>query len=575
MFSAPPAEAPLPPAPAEPELWYLHHCYLNSEDAVESSEALIDKAAAAGYKGVAIWDSGINFMSDDFWPWENEDRLHEVMKHAAKKRMKVLAAITPFGYSNEALQYNPNLAEAERIIGAQFQVDGSGHRLVLKNSFPGLANPGFEQGKTAWFDTNDRGIGINTVAHSGKTSAVIVDAPANARLRQKFALKPWRQYHLRLFYKSSNFKGSAMLSVFDSSSFDKVRLNAYFKASGTHDWTQVDYTFNSQNSTEGNLYLGVWGGSSGILWFDDIQIEETALVYVTRRPGTPLKVYDPDHPATVYREGVDYNYVADPRMLSTRTPFSDNYHDPGPITLPAGSHLSPGQTVAMDFYAAFPIPATNGISMCMTEPWVLKWQARNGHAIKHVLPSDGGLLLAYDEIRQMNSCGSCRAKNLSAGQLLAWSVQQSIQIYNSVAPGSALYIWSDMFDPYHNARQNYYYVEGDLSGSWKGLPSTMTIMNWNLGDLKNSLTWFSGLDSRQPVPHPQIIAGYYDPETHDGADAARQELAQAAGIPHVMGLMYTTWNEDYSQLQSFATSAKANWGAYVSSVSKKFSASAR
>ncbi len=558
---------------AGPELWYYHHCYLSSEEAVESSEALVDKAAAAGYTGVAIWDSGINYMSDEFWPWENEDRLHELMKHAAKKHMKVLASVTPFGYSNEALEENPNWAEGQRIIGAQFQVEGSGRRLVFKNSFPGLANTGFEQGKTAWFDTNDSGIGVNTVAHLGKMSAVIVDAPGNARLRQKFPLKPWRQYHLRMLYKSSNFKGSAMVSVFDASNFDKVRLNAYFNAAGTHDWTQVNYTFNSQDSMEGYLYFGVWGGSSGILWFDDVQIEETALVYVTRRPGTPLKVYDPAHPATLYQEGKDYNYIADPRMLTTRTPFTDSYHDPGPVTLPKGSRLKPGQTVAMDFYAAFPFPGANGMAMCLTEPWVLKWQARNGKAIKHILPPDGGILVAYDEIRQMNSCASCRAKKMTAGQLLAWSFEQSTSIYKSIAPEMPLYTWSDMFDPYHNAHDHYFYVEGDLTGSWKGLASNVQIMNWNLDHLKESLTWFSGIDSRQPIPHRQIIAGYYD--THDGSGAARQELTQAAGIPGVKGLMYTTWNDDYSQLQTFATAARAGWKAYVASVPKKYSNWAR
>ncbi len=36
-------------------------------------------------------------------------------------------------------------------------------------------------------------------------------------------------------------------------------------------------------------------------------------------------------------------------------------------------------------------------------------------------------MLGYDEIRQMNSCASCRAKNMTAGQLLAWSVGRDCQ----------------------------------------------------------------------------------------------------------------------------------------------------
>lgn len=549
------------------QLWYWHHSYLSSDAALDASKALVDRAAALGYNGVAIWDSSFNFMSDAWWPVENENRLCELMKYAKTKHMSVMATPGLFGLSNDVLEANPSWVEGMRVTGTRFQVDASGRRLRLVNSFPGLENSGFEAGKTAWFDTNDSGVGINSVAHSGKLSAVIVDAPANARLRQKIPLTPWRAYHLRLFFKSSNFRGSAMLSVFDAWNKSKVRLNAYFNAAGTHDWTEADYMFNSQDSTEAYLYFGVWGGSSGVLWFDDIQMEETALVYLVRRAGTPLKMYDPNHPGTVYREGVDFDAIRDPRMSSTRTPFTDVYHSPAPVTLPPGTHLTPGQMVAIDSYSAFPIPGANGVSMCMTDPGVAKWLAQNAQAIQRVLPAGEGVLLSYDEIRQMNSCASCRAKNMSAGELLAWSLGQSFRIYHSALPASALYTWSDMFDPYHNAHDHYYYVEGDLTGSWKGMPADLRIVNWNLDNLRKSLTWFSGLDDRQPVRHPQIIAGYYD--RHNGAAAAQRELSEAVGIPGVLGLMYTSWADDYSQLASYADAARAGWKAYVSSLPRR------
>jgi hypothetical protein len=548
------------------QLWYWHHSYLVNDHALQASKALVDKAAALGYNGVAIWDSGFNFLSNDWWPVENEERLGELMRYAKKKDMSVLATPGLFGLSNDVLEANPSWVEGIRVVGTQFQVDSTGRRLITKNSFPGLANSSFEEGKTAWFDTGDQGVGINTVAHTGKTSAVIVDAPANARLRQKIVLKPWRAYHLRLFFKSSNFRGSAALSVFDSDNRDKVRLNASLDASGRHDWTQADYMFDSQDSTEAYLYLGVWGGSSGVLWFDDVQINETALVYVVRRAGTPLRVYDPKNPTVIYREGVDVDSIADPRMSSTRTPFTDVYHDPAPVTIPPGSHLSPGQIVAIDSYSAFPIPGFNGISMCMTDAAVANWIERNARVLQRLLPLGEGILVSYDEIRQMNSCASCRAKNMTAGQLLAWSVGHSLQIYRSAMPASPLYTWSDMFDPYHNARDHYFYVEGDLTGSWKGLPPDLRILNWNLANLNKSLAWFSGTDARQPVAHRQIIAGYYD--AHHGAAAAQRELSQAAGVPGVLGLMYTTWADDYSELESYAKAAKAGWSRYVASLQK-------
>ncbi len=553
---------------AQPELWYWHHSYNVSFESTDKSRALIDKAAASGYTGVVFWDSGFNYLGNDSWPANNEDFLRDAIGYAHKKHLKVIAAPSLYGYSNETLEANPNWAESQRdrrrsIPGRPVRASAC----VLKNSFPGLANGGFESGKRDWFSTGDSGLGVNTIAHSGKTSGVIVDAAGNARFRQKFSLQPWRQYHLRLFYRSSKFRGNSMVSVYDAGNLEKVRFNVTLQATGDHDWTQADYTFNSQDSTEGYLYYGVWGGSSGILWFDDISIEETALVYLTRRPGSPLKVYDPGDPAHVYREGADFRAIKDDRMVSTSQPFTDDYHEPSPVLLTKNSQLRPGQTVAMDFYAALPVPGTHGVSMCMTEPAALKWVAQNGRAINRVLPPGAGLVLGYDEIRQMNSCASCRARNMDAGQLLAWSVGETVRTYSSVASGRPLYIWSDMFDPKHNAHDNYFSVEGDLSGSWRGVPPNVTVLNWNLDGLAQSLRWFSGRNSSQPIAHEQIIAGYYD--RGDGVAAAREELGAASGVPGVQGFMYTTWNDDYSQLAPFAQTVRAGWKQYLSSLRRE------
>jgi hypothetical protein len=555
-----------PVSPSSPELWYWHHSYLTNEESVESSKALIKKAAAAGYTGVVFWDSSFGFMGNPTWDPDNDDRMHEVMKFATKLHMKVMALGAPYGWSNDVLHVDPNWAESERVVGTRFVVDRSGKRLNIANSFPGLANPSFENGKSDWFSTGDSGLEISKVPRHGQSSAGIINAPGNARLRQKMTLIPWREYHLQIFFKSKDFRGGPMVEILDGSDTDKIRFNSNIAAGGTHDWTELDYFFNSRDSTDAYIYLGVWGGSSGMLWFDDVQMEETALIYLERRDGVPLKIYDPKNPSTVYREGVDYGPVIDPAMKPSDAQFH-LYVVPATIALPAGTHLSPGQTVAVDSYSVFPIPINNEVGLCLTEPAVFKWLEKNARAIKKVLPAGQGILMSYDEMRQMNSCGLCRAKNMTAGELLAWNVGQVIRLYNSVIPGAPLYVWSDMFDPNHNAVNNFYQVEGDLSGSWKGLPADVTIMNWNLQRLKASLAWFAGADRRQPIPHQQIIAGFYDAGTGDSA--ARDELAQAAGIPGIVGFMYTTYANDYSQLQSFATGVKAGWSSYLSSLAKR------
>ena len=107
-----------------------------------------------------------------------------------------------------------------------------------------------------------------------------------------------------------------------------------------------------------------------------------------------------------------------------------------------------------------------------------------------------------------------------------------------------------MFDPNHNAHDDYYLVFGDLTGSWSGLTPDVRIMNWNLGNAA-SLKFFSD------AGHQQVIAGYYD--SGDGAASAASELAAAKGLPGIRGMMYTTWQQDFSQLEAYASGARANW----------------
>jgi hypothetical protein len=89
-------------------------------------------------------------------------------------------------------------------------------------------------------------------------------------------------------------------------------------------------------------------------------------------------------------------------------------------------------------------------------------------------------------------------------------------------------------------------------------------MNWNLSALNTSAAWFAGQNSQQPVAHQQVIAGYYD--SGNGGTSATTELAQVSGVPGVLGMMYTTFLGDYTQLGAFASAARAGWSTYLASL---------
>jgi hypothetical protein len=151
-------------------------------------------------------------------------------------------------------------------------------------------------------------------------------------------------------------------------------------------------------------------------------------------------------------------------------------------------------------------------------------------------------MMSHDEWRVMNWCDACQQRHLDAGVMVADNVRECTAILKQMSSQGRIYVWNDMFDPHHNARNNYYLVRGDLAGTWKGLSKDVVIMNWNLRKLDESLPFFAERG------HRQIIAGYYDAKV----DRLNEHLAAAKNVRGVIGVMYTTWKKNYNDLEAFA-----------------------
>jgi hypothetical protein len=168
---------------------------------------------------------------------------------------------------------------------------------------------------------------------------------------------------------------------------------------------------------------------------------------------------------------------------------------------------------------------------------ILRRQAERVH--KAVAPKTW--FFSHDEIRVAGWCRSCQASGKTPGELLAANVKRCVEIVKKIDPKARIVIWSDMFDPNHNAVERYYLVNGSLAGSWKGLPSDVVVCNWNGDKSAASAKWFAGRG------HTQIIAGYYD------GDLSNFERWRKAtkGVAGVTGFMYTTWQNRYDHLEAF------------------------
>jgi hypothetical protein len=445
--------------PEPMELWYWHHSYLVTAEALAKSKLLVDRAASAGYTGVALWDSSLTFLDQPGW---DTSYLQQFIAYAQSKGLAVMPAILPYGHSDDILKGNPNWAEGQRVIGVRFRRKGAALRHI----------PG----------------------------------PVVSIENDRYLVEPWHQYRVTFLPNASGSVGAL-----DADDPQEARLVDEAHP-GAH-----EFTFNSGSSSK----IHVFGPTP-------FTLEEVARVGLVQRDGAPLKVYDEKR---VFHQGVDFD---------------------ASFRIPESSGILDGQEISMDYYAIVPVYG-EGRGVCLTDPDVQRWAARNAAKVSSLLPASSPLFLQHDEMRHMNSCASCQRMHMAPGQLLAWSLHGLI----ASLPHRPLYIWSDMFDPWHNARSHFYYVEGDLRGSWEGLPASVTVMNWNAPRRRASLAWFANRGNAQ------VIAGYYDPPDRDGSSAARTELFEANGVRGVRGLMYTTWRDDYSQLENYARSARRQWDEYL------------
>ncbi|HID22769.1 MAG TPA: hypothetical protein EYP14_10265 [Planctomycetaceae bacterium] len=357
-------------------------------------------------------------------------------------------------------------------------------------------------------------------------------------------LQPWRQYHAAVWLKTWRFDAANDIRILVLGQDGRQLSYSNLRVKRNQTWTRHHIVFNSLGNEKIRFYIGVWGGRGGKLWIDDAVLEETAFVNLLRRPGCPLIVRSED--GIVYNEGQDFQTLVDSKV--GQVPYAgcyDVYHVPPELKLTPGSRIKEGQRILVDFYHTVTI-YDGQVTCCLGADKVfeiIEEQVRRVH--EAMRPRT--YLLSYDEIRVANWCKACNSPGRSAGQLLAENVRKVAAIVRKTDPDARLCIWSDMFDPHHNARDRYYLVNGDLRGSWNGLDRDMIVVNWNRGKAAKSLAHFNSLG------HEQVLAGYYDGDPKD----IRNWLQVARNMPAVCGVMYTTWRDDFSKIEQFARYA---WG---------------
>ena len=535
--------------------WLYLQTNLQVSENAAKADALLRRAAKAGYNGVVLADYKLNIL----------DRVPEhYFKHAAQVKqlceelkLELIPTVAPIGYSDGLLAHNPNLAEGIPVIDAMFTVSTDG-RVQLANAASLLPGGGFEEGKNdaaAGWHLQD-GAGefsfIDTeIKQSGKRSLRWQrrsgDDYLNARISRLVKCAPHQQLHASVWIKTKDFASAGDVRMFAIGADGRVLSHSNLGVQRDQDWTEHHAVINTLGNTEVRFYCGTWGLAGGAMWMDDVQLTQTAFVNLVRRGGCPLKVVSVAD-GTIYEEGTDFEPLSDPKM--GRIPWAGNfdvYHKPPTLSLTKSSRIQPGSSLAISYFHTATI-YDNQVCCCLADSEVFRILEDQVRRVEKLF-SPSTLFLSHDEIRVANWCDACRRDGRTAGQLLAANMQQCVATIRKVSPSAKLCVWSDMFDPHHNAVTGpFYLVNGELLGSWEGLPGDMLIVNWNSGKPEKSLPFFSGRG------HANLLAGFYD---HDPSAIKRWQAVGRETKSSVTGVMYTTWRQDFSKLEEFARHA---WG---------------
>ncbi len=514
---------------AEPrELWLYKATNLLVEKNVDELGTLLERARGAGYTHLLLTDSKFSRLGElDARYFKNVARVKDL---AAKHRIEIVPAIFPVGYSNSILSQDVNLVEALPVKNVPLVVNG-GVASVVDAAVPTIRGGTFDDRKK-WSFVDE------TVVFENGTARVTDPKDGRARLSVRIAVTPWRQYHISVRVKTENFLGSPEVKALPEKG--PSLTHDYLGVKPTQDWATHHIVFNSQENTTVAIYFGTWDCKSGSLWWDDAKLEEVAFLNMPRRDGCPLVITTADGKPLV--EGRDFEPLRDPVMgMSPYAGEFDVFHAPPVLRtkLPDGTKL-----LASYYHAA---TVHDGQAMiCPSEPKTVALLRKQASDM-HKLWGAKGVMMSHDEIRVLNHCAACRARNLTPGQIIADNVKTCVAILREVNPGGRIYVWSDMFDPNHNAiAGGYYLVNGPLTGSWDGLEKDVIILPWYFEKRAASLRFFADRG------HKQVIAGYYDSKP----ERVKEWLAAAEGIPGVIGVMYTTWVNKYGDMEAFAKAAK-------------------
>lgn len=521
--------------------WVYVSRTLQSDRHVSEIKEIVEQASNNGLNGMVFSGRLDNLYIQNSAYF---DRLAKVKSICDSYNIEIIPIIFSAGYGSAVIYDNKNLAVGLPVESLPYLVQ-NGHARLIRDRTLSIINGDFEQaennslanthlqdlpGQISFVDRKIKKQGRQSIRFQNFDK----HPNGNARLMYEVKLKPYRNYKITTWVKTENLNPAENLR-FQIYSGDGRTLKIYSaKINPTSNWTKIQFDFNSMNYDAVNLYAGVWGGISGKFWVDDLRISEIGLANVLRRPGTPIVVKSAANGES-YQESKDFNTINDPKFNFYSS------HDGPTIRISPNSRIQNNDTLLVSYYQGLAINNSQ-VSLCLSEPKLYElWRERVQQL--HEVLSPKKYLLSMDEIRQGGTCAACKSRGISMAEILGDCISKQSEILKELNPQNEIFIWSDMLDPNHNAKDNYYLVDGDFTGSWNYIPKDISIVCWYYEMRDKSLAHFSNLGFKT------IGAAYYDGEDLDNPKGWLESLANTENS---IGIMYTTWQNKYQLLTPFS-----------------------
>ena len=374
-----------------------------------------------------------------------------------------------------------------------------------------------------------------------------------------FAVKPMRRYRVSAEVRTENLLCASRINqgvgFHAGGTAEDGVYRTYFcryaRMEPTQDWTPVDLDFHSESATNMALQVIAPWNEGGRFEVRNLVIEEAPVEYVVRRAGAPFVVRDAETGA-IYVEGRDYAPVACLDRISFCRPKR-----PLELRLLPGSAIREGAKLRVSAYEP---RVTFGVqySSCLSNPELYDYLKRSAEALER----EFGLqkwFLSLDEFRVGCRCELCERSGKSYAEMYAEAVTKMRAIIRTVRPDAEIFMWSDMVDPDHNGKKNYYHCRKTFEGALAGIPADIVMVPWWSKKAEQSVKTFSARG------HEVIGGGFYDLKTLDkvqeNVDIWLKALKQS---PKARGILYTTWTNgrdggNYTFLEDFARLVRENW----------------